>query len=96
VISSQTDGAGANLETTIRRLIVEALQLEDVTPEEIDPEEPLFGDAGLGLDSIDALELGVAIRKAFGIKIESVTEEIKAHFFSVRTLAAFVAARREG
>jgi len=94
--SSHADAEEADIEAEIKRLIVEALQLEDVNPGEIGSEEPLFGDDGLGLDSIDALELGVAIRKTFGIKIESVTEEIKAHFFSVRTLAAFVAARREG
>lgn len=85
----------ADIERAIKRLIVDSLQLEDVLPDNIDPDEPLFGEDGLGLDSIDALELGVAIRKAFGIKIESVTEEIKANFFSVRTLAAFVASRRE-
>ncbi len=93
--SSPHDADHYKLEDAIRKLIIDSLQLEDVTPEEINPEEPLFGDAGLGLDSIDALELGVVIRKVFGIKIESVTEEIKKHFFSVRTLAAFVATRRE-
>ncbi len=83
-----------DLELDLKHLIVDALKLEDVTPGEIDSDEPLFGDVGLGLDSIDALELGVAIRKKYGIKIESVTDEIKAHFRSVRTLAAFIAARK--
>ncbi|MEI6986069.1 MAG: phosphopantetheine-binding protein [Rhodospirillaceae bacterium] len=83
-----------NIELGLKRLIIEALKLEDITPEEIGSEEPLFGDLGLGLDSIDALELGVAIRKAYGIKIESVTDEIKTHFLSVRSLAAFITARR--
>jgi acyl carrier protein len=53
----------------------------------------LFGD-GLGLDSIDALELGVAIRQRYGIKIEAVNDEVRAQFFSVQTLAKFIAAQR--
>jgi len=77
------------LELEIKTLIVEALKLEDITPEEIASDEPLFGD-GLGLDSIDALELGVALRKTYHLKIESVTEEIRLHFVNVRTLAQFV------
>lgn len=88
-------GAMDELERDIRRLIVTALKLEDVTPDDIGVDEPLFGD-GLGLDSIDALELGVAIRKAYGLKIESVTDEIKAHFFSVRSLARYISAQRIG
>ncbi len=84
-----------DLELSLKRLIVDALKLEDVNPEEIDAEEPLFG-VGLGLDSIDALELGVALRKAYGIKIESVTDEIKVHFFSVRSLARFIAEQKRG
>lgn len=78
----------------IKQLIVSALKLEDLSPEDIGSEEPLFGDAGLALDSIDALELGVAIRKAWGIKIETVTEEVRAHFASVRALAAFISAQK--
>jgi len=76
-------------ELNIKRLLVEALKLEDIRPEDIDSDEPLFG-TGLGLDSIDALELGVAIRQRYGIKIETVTEEIKAHFANVRSLAKFI------
>ena len=82
------------LEAEIKQLIVEALKLEDLTPDAIDSDEPLFVD-GLGLDSIDALELGVALRKHYGIRIESVTEEVKAHFASVRSLAQFIRAQRE-
>jgi acyl carrier protein len=81
------------LEAEIKELIIEALMLEDIKPESIGSEAPLFGD-GLGLDSIDALELGVAIRKKFDIKIESVNEEIKQHFFSVRSLAKFIDNKR--
>lgn len=81
------------LESEIKVLIIEALKLEDLAPDEIGSEEPLFGE-GLGLDSIDALELGVALRKRYDIRIESVTDEVKAHFFSVRSLAQFVRAQR--
>jgi acyl carrier protein len=57
------------MEFDIKKLIIESLKLEDITPEQIDSDEPLFGD-GLGLDSIDALELGVAIRQRYGIRID--------------------------
>ncbi len=78
-----------DLEAEIKTLIVEALKLEDLAPDAIDSDEPLFVE-GLGLDSIDALELGVALRKRYGIRIESVTEEVKAHFANVRSLAQFI------
>ncbi|HLO76837.1 MAG TPA: phosphopantetheine-binding protein [Magnetospirillum sp.] len=83
------------LEQELKRLIVSALKLEDLAPEDIGADEPLFGDAGLGLDSIDALELGVALRKAYGIRIETVSEEVKRHFASIRNLAAFILDQRE-
>lgn len=83
-----------DLELRIRELIVDALNLEEVTAAEINVDEPLFGE-GLGLDSIDALEIGVALRKAFGIKIEGPKEELKKHFANVRSLAAFVRTGRE-
>ena len=79
---------------TIWKLIVSALKLEDLSPEDIGSEELLFGEAGLGLDSIDALELGVAVRKAYDIKIETVSEEVRAHFASVASLAAFIRSQR--
>jgi acyl carrier protein len=82
-----------DLENEVKILIVEALKLEDVTPEDIDSLEPLFGQ-GLGLDSIDALELGVALRQRYGIKIDAVTEEVKTHFANVKNLALFIDAQR--
>lgn len=85
----------SELELDLKRLIVAALEIEDLAPEDIDSDEPLFVD-GLGLDSIDALELGVAIRKRFGIRIESVNDEVKAHFATVRSLARFIDAQRRG
>jgi len=77
------------LEQEIKALIIDVLKLEDLSVEDIDSEEMLFGE-GLGLDSIDALELGVALRQRYGLRIETVTEEVKAHFATVRRLARFI------
>lgn len=85
----------SDLETEIRRLIVEALDIEGLKAEDIDPEAPLFGDGGLGLDSIDALELGVALRKRYKVKLEASDSSNREHFRTVRTLATFVAASRQ-
>lgn len=82
-------------ELAVKKLIIEALKLEDITPAEIDSDEPLFG-SGLGLDSIDALELGVAIRRQYGIKFETVNDEVKAHFANVRSLSRFIDGQRGG
>ena len=77
----------------IKALIVRSLNLQDVRPDEIETDAPLFG-AGLGLDSVDALELVVALEKEFGIRTES--HEIgREAFASVRALAAFVQTRVE-
>ena len=81
------------LEHEIKLMIIEALNLEDITPEEIDASAPLFVD-GLGLDSIDALELGLALQKHYGISLTADSAETRAHFASIQALAAFVAARR--
>ncbi|WP_108652856.1 phosphopantetheine-binding protein [Dongshaea marina] len=78
------------LELEIKQLIIDVLNLEDMTPDDIETDAPLFGD-GLGLDSIDALELGVAIKKQFNITLNAESKETKAHFFSVKTLAQFIA-----
>ena len=74
-------------------MIVESLNLEDIVPEEIETEAPLFGD-GLGLDSIDALELGIALRKKFNINLNSDDEETRKHFQSVANLAKFIESQR--
>ncbi len=76
-------------EQAIKELIIEVLNLEDVTPEDIDSAAPLFGD-GMGLDSIDALELGVAIRRKYDVELDVNSEEIREHFASVANLARFV------
>ena len=83
------------LEQQIKALIIDVLKLEDLRVEDIDSEELLFGD-GLGLDSIDALELGVALRQRYGLRIETISDEVKAHFATVRSLAKFIRAQREG
>jgi acyl carrier protein len=78
-----------SLEHEVKEFIISTLKLEDVTPDTIDAEAPLFG-AGLGLDSVDALELGVALHKTYGVKIDSKSQESREHLRSVRTLAALI------
>ena len=77
------------LEEELKELIIEALALEDVGPADIEPEAALFVD-GLGLDSIDALELAMALEERFGVKIGDDPETNQRIFASVRNLAAFV------
>lgn len=77
----------------IKVFIIEALNMEDVTPEDIEDDEPLFGE-GLGLDSIDSLELGVGLQKRYGLKISAENEETRRIFASARALADYVAANR--
>jgi len=84
------------LEREIQQLIVEALMLEDQDPEAIDPDAPLFGEGGLGLDSIDVLELAMALHKRYGVKTKGDDDRNREIFASVRSLAAFVAAERAG
>ena len=80
------------LEQEIKELIISSLALEDITPQDIDATAPLFVD-GLGLDSIDALELGLALQKRYGVSMSADSEQTRQHFCSVQALAAFVAAR---
>ncbi|HHE2934941.1 TPA: phosphopantetheine-binding protein [Escherichia coli] len=77
----------------MKNLIISTLNLDDLTPDDIDINAPLFGD-GLGLDSIDALELGLAVKNEYGIVLSAESEEMRQHFFSVATLASFIAAQR--
>jgi acyl carrier protein len=83
------------LEREISQLIIETLTLEDVKVTDIDPQAPLFV-TGLGLDSIDALELGVAMQKKYGVRLSADSSETKRHFSSVRALASLVATHRAG
>ena len=85
----------SDLEHEIKVMIIDVLNLEDVTPDDIDAQENLFGDSGLALDSIDALEIGVGVQKKYGIKINAEDKSTRAHFQSVRSLAEFVAAQQQ-
>ena len=78
-------------EQELAELIVGSLNLEKVAPESIDPEAPLFG-GDLGLDSIDALELGIAIKKKYNVSFSAEDSENRKHFASVASLASFVRA----
>lgn len=82
------------LELEVKQLIIDALQLEDIAPDDIDSAAPLFIE-GLGLDSIDALELGVALQKKYGISLSADSEDTRRHFASVQALAAMVESQRQ-
>ena len=82
------------LEPEIKELIITTMSLEDITVDDIDSEAPLFNE-GLGLDTIDALELGLALQKRYGVTLAADSEETRQHFASVRALSAFVAANRK-
>ncbi len=77
----------------LKALLIEGLHLEEIAPADIDPQAPLFGE-GLGLDSIDALEIGVMLDRQYGIKIVSDDERNHQIFASLQSLADFVAERR--
>lgn len=81
------------LEPELKQLIIDTLELEDIAPEDIDPEAPLFVE-GLGLDSIDALELGLALQKTYGIKLAADSEESRHHFANLNSLIALVESQR--
>ena len=87
-MSAQTDA-----ERALAELLVESRNLEDVQPADIDPEAPLFN-AGLGLDSIDALELALAISKRYGFQLRSDNDENRQIFASLRALSAHVEQHR--
>ena len=78
-----------HLEDRLKTLIVETLALEDVSPGSIETDAPLFGE-GLGLDSIDALELALAIHTEFGVRTQENDERNREYYRSVRSLAAFI------
>jgi acyl carrier protein len=78
------------LKFEIKRLIIEALDLEDMAPEDIGDDIALFGDEGLGLDSIDALELGIALRKKYQFQLEANDAANREYFRSVSSLVRLV------
>lgn len=77
----------------LKELIISGLNLEDVAPGDINDDEPLFGD-GLGLDSVDALELGLLVQKKYGIVLNSKTQNLKQIFSSIASLAQYIAENR--
>ena len=79
--------------TEIKQLIIDALRIEGMTPDELDTDSPLFGE-GLGLDSIDALQLVVAMEKSYGVVVPDAATGTKV-FQSVRTMAAYIAENRK-
>src|SRR3989344_57760 len=83
----------SDLQLEIKNLIIDALGLEDMAAEDIAADLTLFGE-GLGLDSVDALELGLAIQKRFGIKIDAEAKDTRKHFANVASLAAFVSSQQ--
>ena len=79
----------SSLHHEIKQMIIESLDLEDIDVDEIIDDEPLFVE-GLGLDSIDALEIGLALQKNYGIKLKTDSEETRQHFVSVNALVSLV------
>lgn len=78
-----------DLELELKNLIVSSLDLEDINPQDIETDAPLFND-GLGLDSIDAMELGMALKKKYNLQLSSDTKEYREDFYSISTLVNFV------
>jgi acyl carrier protein len=79
----------SDLKVELKQLIIDTLDLEDIEISDIQDDEALFVD-GLGLDSIDALELGLAIKKAYEVKIDANSEQTKQHFSSINALSDFI------
>ena len=82
-----------SLHAELKKLIVETLALEDTTPDEIETDAPLFGE-GLGLDSIDALEIAMVLEERYGVTLDDDPESNQRIFESIQSLAAFVAESR--
>ena len=81
----------AELEDEIRRVILSSVEVDGLTAADLPSDAPLFGE-GVGLDSIDALEIGAALRRKFQVKFKANSEENRAHFRSIAALADFIAA----
>lgn len=85
----------SNLHHDIKTMIIEALDLEDIGVDEIINDEPLFVE-GLGLDSIDALEIGLALQKRYGIKLKAEGDGTRQHFSSINALVELVQSHEQG
>lgn len=82
------------LHQELKAFIIETMSLEDITPADIDDDMPLFADDGLGLDSIDALELVLGLKKKYGVVLEASDEDARKHLRSVASLAALIEGHR--
>lgn len=82
------------LEQQLKQLIIESLALEDISPADIKNDMPLFAADGLGLDSVDALELGLAVQKTFGLQLDGEQQQVRHYFESVNTLADFIRSQK--
>jgi len=83
-----------DIKEKLKQAVVEDLNLEEITPDEIDDDEPLFGE-GLGLDSLDAVELVVVVKRHFGVEIKDMSEGREA-FASINALTKFIEEHMEG
>ena len=81
-------------EQEVGSMIIETLNLADVAVDDIDPEQPLFRD-GLGLDSIDALELSLAISRRYGVQIKTENTDVAQVFASIRSLSEYIQGNRQ-
>lgn len=81
----------SELHQELKAFIIETMNLEDITPADIGDDMPLFAEDGLGLDSIDALELALGLKKKYGVVIEANDEASRQHLRSVATLANLIA-----
>jgi len=79
------------LEDEIRQVVLSSVEVDGLTTADLAADEPLFGD-GIGLDSIDALEIGAALRKKYQVKFKANSDENREHFRSISSLAKFIAA----
>lgn len=82
------------LEEEIRQVILSSVEVDGLTVDDLPADKQLFGD-GVGLDSIDALEIGAALRKKYQVKFKANSEENREHFRSISTLATFIAANAQ-
>lgn len=85
--------ANIELENELKQFVIDTLELEEISIDDINTDEALFID-GLGLDSIDALELGMALKKKYNLKLSDNKEENKKHFYSIKTLAELVESQK--
>ncbi len=82
------------LQQELKQFVIDTLNLEDVTADDIDARAPLFVE-GLGLDSIDALELGFGLKKKYGVTLSADNEQMRQYFYSIETLAEFILKERK-